>query len=146
MIGTLCMFAAMTVTTADQIEKLAWMAGDWKADISGGQFHETWLTPEGGTMQGTGRLVKDGVCQFMEFMSIEDSGQGVVLYMVLGKPSKEVKKPVPFKLTKHEGRKAVFERADDDFPKRIVYFATPTGMTCRIEDDSRHEDFVFKRR
>ena len=130
------------------VDDLKWMVGNWKAEIWGGEFHETWLEPSGGTIQGLGRHLKAGKVGFMEFMSIESTEKGLAMFMVLGKPSEGLSKPVPFYLLKMEGKSATWQRDDKgDFPKRIIYKAKPDGsMDCRIEDDTKHEEFPFKKR
>lgn len=147
MINLLAMMA-MSFVQERTINDFNWLTGSWSAEVEGGVFHETWLEPAGGTMQGCGRFLQDDKCAFMEFMSIEMTPRGWAMFMVLGQPSKKVNPPVPFYLKKLLGKSCQWERDDkNDFPKRITYTADSDGtLRCRIEDDKRHEDFVFKKR
>src|SRR5687768_681975 len=101
------------------IESLKWMAGDWICNLGKGTFEETWLLPNGGTMQGVGRHVIEGKTVFMEFLSIEpDKEGGLTMYIMLGAPSRGDKKPRPFKLTQSGNHVATFEWLENDFPSK----------------------------
>ena len=146
----LASFIMSTVPIEPNVEQLAWMAGDWTCEIWGGTFEETWSEPKGGAMQGMGRHLSDGKTTFMEFMSIEQSGETVTLYMILGAPSKGDKSPVPFKLSGYDGTRAIFERTEDEYPKRIIYSKPVSGiMLCRIEGiqngEQTSDEFEFRR-
>lgn len=144
--------AALASATGPQkakIQDLAFMSGAWTCDMWGGKFEEYWTPPAGGAMQGCGRHLSDGKTGFMEFMSIEGTADGLVMYMMLGAPSKGEKKPVPFKLTSFDGKTALFENPKNDFPSKIAYVKNGTGMSCWIEGmqngKKSKEDFKFKR-
>ncbi|MCH7903028.1 MAG: hypothetical protein IH944_00510 [Armatimonadetes bacterium] len=132
------------------VETLDWMSGSWECEIWGGRFEEHWMAPKRGTMQGVGRFEKDGKIEFMEFMSIEGSGDALTLYMILGAPSKGDKSPVAFRLSEHDSAHACFERSDDDYPKRIVYTKGDSDtMLCRIDGvqdgEPTSDEFAFRR-
>jgi hypothetical protein len=134
----------------NDIQALSWMKGSWKCEIWGGTFEEHWSDASGGTMIGMGRLNVSGKTRFMEFMSIESTGDGLTMFMVLDAPSKGDKKPVPFRLTSLSKDEAVFENPKNDFPTRIVYRRKDAnGMHCRIEGKQQgkdaQEDFNFTR-
>lgn len=132
-----------------KIENLGFMSGTWTCEIWGGTFEETWSKPAGGTMQGFGRHLADGQVGFMEFMSIETRPEGLVMYMLLEAPSKGDKKPTPFKLTSFDGKTALFENPKNDFPSKIAYIKTATGMKCWIEGmqggKKSREEFGFRK-
>jgi hypothetical protein len=128
--------ATLGAMSEPPIERLAWMSGSWACEIWGGTFEERWAPPAAGTMQGNGRLIVSGQTRFMEFMAIEESKDGLVMWMVLGRPSAGPTKPVPFKLVAHGESAATFERSDEDYPKRIVYRAGPDGtLLCTLEGE-----------
>jgi hypothetical protein len=131
-------------------EALAFMAGTWTAQIWDGTFEETWSTPLGGTMQGIGRHHVNGKVGFMEFMSIEPTPAGLLMFMVLGAPSKGACKPVPFVLCEFENGCAVFVNEENEYPTHITYeMGDGNTLKCRIEGvsngDAKGEDFAFKR-
>ncbi|MCC6685892.1 MAG: hypothetical protein IT205_02745, partial [Fimbriimonadaceae bacterium] len=74
------------------------MAGSWICEIHDGLFEEVWSPPTGGVMVGHGRLVVEGQARFMEFLSLEQKGDAVTMYIVLGGLSKGDKSPVAFRL------------------------------------------------
>lgn len=123
---------AATVT-ASNTTSLDWMAGSWRCEIWGGTFEETWSAPQGGTLQGYGRLIVDGKTSFMEFMSIEADKDGTpVMWMVLGAPSKGTKPAVPFRLTASGKLEATWENPKNDFPSKIHYRRDGTKLVCLI--------------
>ena len=147
-------FAAALATTfisteTPKLEDLAFMAGAWKCEIWGGVFEEYWTPPTSDSMQGCGRHIAGGKTGFMEFMSIENGKDGLVMHMLLGAPSKGDKKPVPFKLISFDGKTALFENPSNDFPTRIAYIKEGNGMSCYIEGvqngKKTREDFKFER-
>lgn len=125
------------------IENLRWMAGDWICNLGKGTFEETWLPPNGGTMQGVGRHVIDGKTVFMEFLSIEpDKDGGLTMYIMLGAPSRGDKKPRAFKLTQIGKNVATFEWPENEFPSMIRYTRDKGGpLFCRISGKQQGKDF-----
>lgn len=149
MISLLLPLVAATADAQPKLDDLAFMAGTWTCEIWGGTFEESWSMPKNGSMQGTGRHMANGKTEFMEFMSIEDNGESITMYMLLGKPSQEVAKPVPFKLTSFDGKTALFENPANDYPTKIAYLKEGKGMSCWIEGPvsgkTKRETFAFKR-
>ena len=132
-------------SSKENIGNLNWMAGDWICNLGKGTFEETWLPPNGGTMQGLGRHVIDGKTVFMEFLSIEpDKDGGLTMYIMLGAPSRGDKKPRAFKLTQIEKKVATFEWPENDFPSIIRYSRDKGGpLFCRISGKQQGKD-VFE--
>jgi Domain of unknown function (DUF6265) len=141
--------ATILLSGSPVIEDLRFMSGAWKCEIWGGTFEEYWTPPAGGAMQGSGRHLSGGKTSFMEFMSVEETKDGIVMFMMLGAPSKGDKKPVPFKLTSFDGTTALFENPKNDFPAKIAYVKEGKGMSCWIEGiqngKKSKEEFKFKR-
>lgn len=117
------------------------MAGSWICEIHGGLFEEVWSPPAGGVMVGHGRLVVEGQARFMEFLSLEQKGDAVTMYIVLGGLSKGDKSPVAFRLVHADSTSATFEREGEDFPTRIEYKSTPDGLPCRLSGPSNREEW-----
>lgn len=140
--------AALAHDGGVKVDDLGWMAGTWTCSVWGGTFQETWLPPSGGTLQGTGRLVRDGKVVFMEFMTIEAAENGKAKMFVLNQRLSEGSKtPEPFALVSQTSEMVKFERGGDDFPQIITYSKTKSGMFCRIEGMQKgqpaHTDFNF---
>jgi len=117
-----CMLAG-DPASAGKLAPLQWMAGAWHGSTNDGEADEMWSAPSGGSMQGLGRIVKDGRTTFFEFMTIEDDGKEVIFTAwPKGKP------PTQFRLVSIKGQEAVFENPEHDFPQRIVYTHEADGM------------------
>jgi len=132
-----------------KIEDLSFLSGTWTCKIWGGTFEESWSRPAGGSMLGYGRLMIGKDVPFMELMSIETRPEGIIMFILVDPPSKGKKEPMPFKLTSFDGKTAVFELPKNEFPSKVSYSKTPTGMKCWIEGmqggKKSREEFGFKR-
>jgi hypothetical protein len=64
-------------TTAD----MAWLAGRWTGDGLGGRVEEIWSPPDGGTMMGTFRLIRDDKVAFYEFLTLRVTDQGLSMQL-----------------------------------------------------------------
>lgn len=58
---------------------VGWIAGHWRGTAFGGTCDEIWSAPEGNSMVGLFRLVKDGKAVFYELMTIMQENQSLVL-------------------------------------------------------------------
>lgn len=56
-----------------------WLAGHWTGPAMGGTSEEVWTGPDGGSMQGMYRLVKDGKVVFYELLTLTEKNGSVVL-------------------------------------------------------------------
>lgn len=142
--------AAISQTVqSDPVRPLAFMEGKWQCEKWGGTFHEIWLAPSAGTIQGVGKHVKDSKTGFMEFMSIENGADGVTMFILIGAPSQNQVKAA-FKMTSCMGKKAVFEFPENDFPAKITYErVSDTSLKCTLEGTQNGKPmkdlFDFKR-
>jgi hypothetical protein len=129
---SLAALAAAGPAWGHSISDLAFMAGCWRGEAGpGGTMEERYSPPAGGMMLGTSQVVENGATRFYEFIRIEQVGEDVLMTPL---PSGEPKPP--FKLVLLEGKRAVFENRENDFPKRIVYHLTGEGtLVARIEGD-----------
>lgn len=113
---------------ADEIDKLAWMAGTWTQVKDGETVQETWLGPRGKMMVAV-NLTSSAKRSSFEFLRIIE-GQSGLAYLASpgGKPATE------FKLKEMAEKKVVFENLGHDFPQRILYWLEADGaMMARIE-------------
>jgi len=130
-------------TRAQDLDKLAWLAGCW--EMKGGPMviQETWTKPLAGTMLGTGRTIKGDRTVFVEFARI-DAKEGSIVYTARVDASK-----TPFKMVKLSDSEVVFENPAHDFPQRIIYRKAGEGIQARVEGmekgKAKSEDFPYKR-
>jgi hypothetical protein len=64
---------------AATIEEMAWLAGRWTGDGLGGRTEEIWSPPDGGTMVGTFRLVREDKPVFYEFLTLRVTDSGLAM-------------------------------------------------------------------
>ncbi len=123
------------------VKDLTFMTGSWTAEIWGGTFEEHWLPSSGGTMQNVGRFISGGKVTFMEFASIEMGDKGLVMWLMLGAPSKGDKKPMPFTLSSFKDKRVVFTNKENDYPTNICYAPGKAGMLiCTLEGKENGAD------
>lgn len=129
-----------TPTVAD----LSWMAGCWTITSPSRTVTEFWLPPSGGTMIGLSKtVVKDKTTEY-EFLLLRADAGGVEY---IATPSRQ--KQAIFKATKITNDTAVFENPAHDFPTRITYRNTETGLVATIDGmmngKTRAVDFKYHR-
>jgi len=140
----------MTKTVPTRIEDLNFLVGNWTAEIWDGTFEEHWLPAANGLMQGMSRHVVAEEAPFMEFASIEPSEKGLVMWMIIGRPSLGDKKPIPFHLIEFKNGRAVFYNETNLYPSKMIYWASESGtLNCRLEgkqnEKESFDDFKFHR-
>jgi len=123
-------FAILAATVAAQpVEGLSWMAGAWRETKAGVVTREVWLAPMGGAMSGATQTNRPGKPAQHEFETITTGPDGAVAYT----PIIRGVEPTPFALKPGPDGEAVFERAGDDFPKRVIYRRCGADLCARIE-------------
>jgi hypothetical protein len=105
----------------------AWLSGHWCSQSEGQLIEEYWLPPGGSLVLGVGRTVKAGKTVTFEFMRIE-TRDGATNYLAMhdGLPA------VAFRLTASGADWARFENPQHDFPKRVEYRRTSSGLHAEI--------------
>ena len=105
----------------------AWLSGHWCSQSEAQLIEEYWLPPEGNLVLGVGRTVKSGKTVTFEFMRIE-TRDGVTNYLAMhdGLPA------VAFRLTASGADWARFENPQHDFPTRVEYRRTSSGLHAEI--------------
>jgi hypothetical protein len=121
--------AAAVAGGAQDIGKLAWMAGAWRETKAGVTTREVWLAPLGGAMSGATQTNRPGKPVVHEFETITTGPDGAVAYT----PIIRNVEPTPFALKPGPDGEAVFERASDEFPKRVIYRKCGDDLCARIE-------------
>jgi len=127
-LGVAALVQSATLVADDPpARRFDWLSGHWCAEGGGQLLEEFWLPPEGNLALGIGRTIKNGVTTSHEFMRIE-TRDGVTNYVSIhdGQP------PTPFKLTASGAEWARFENPQHDFPKRVEYRRTSSGLHAEI--------------
>ena len=114
---------------ADDVARLAWMAGSWIADQDGTITRETWLPPLGGVMAGAGQTNAPGKPVSVEHARIHAEPAGATYTTIVrGQP------PTSFVLKPGlPDGEAVFENLAHDFPNRVIYRRCGDDLCARIE-------------
>jgi hypothetical protein len=125
------------------LEDLAWMAGHWAATVGDVQMEEAWTGPEGGVMLGVHRDVPAGGAAFFEYLRIEErDGEIVYIASPMGRGATE------FALALIEGRRAIFENLEHDFPQRIIYHRDGDRLSASaegvVDGESRSEKWEWQ--
>jgi hypothetical protein len=131
--------ASPTGARAQGLEPLRFMAGCWRStpDAQGRIIEERYTPPAVNLMLGTTRYLRGDTAVGYEFTRIERRGEAILLT-----PYPNGRVSVSFGLLGVENRKAIFENRSHDFPNRIIYTATPEGLTARIEgNDGRGQEW-----
>ena len=92
-------------------------------------MEELWQTPKGNSMLALHRDVKDGRTVSFEFLRIEANADGITYWASpRGRPA------TPFKMIEQSDKRVVFENAEHDFPRRIIYWlGTDGSLHAKIE-------------
>jgi hypothetical protein len=130
---------------ADDVAKLAWLAGSWIETKGGVTTREVWLAPIDGTMAGVGQTSEPGKAGFVEFGKITAEAGGATFTALLPEQP-----PVAFVLLPGPDGEAVFENKAHDFPQRVIYRRCGRDLLCaRIEGlvkgKLRHQDWRYRR-
>lgn len=139
------------------IDRVAWLHGCWQTTtapappapsertrVEGSVVEEQWMAPRGGTMIGMGRTVRDGRTTEYELVVLrEQDGRLAYEAHPSGQPSAVF-------LSREIGESSVvFENAEHDFPQRVGYRKSESGLAAWIEGtmkgQSRHIDFNYAR-
>lgn len=125
-------------------EELGWMSGRWLAQSGERWTEEHWTRPRGGVMLGTGLSGRGGEADNWEFMRIAPDAEGALTFW--GSPNGQP--AVPFRLVSLSAGEAIFENPAHDFPTRIVYRRTGSGMTATVSgpNGANPQTWRYKRR
>ena len=115
-----------------KLADVAWLAGSWRGQVSGGQIEEGWTPSAGPVMMGMFRMVNaKGQASFYEFQIIEETAEGVGLkikhFNRAMKGQEEREKYAGFKLTKATPDEATFEANEEDARVTLLYQRLPGG-------------------
>lgn len=129
--------------SAATLESMAWLAGCWANENGDAGSGEFWLPPAGGRMLGIGRVVRDGRTVEYEFLELEATVDGELIYTAT--PSRQAR--AAFKATLQDRSSVTFENAAHDFPQRITYTRVEPGrMVVRVDGDHQGKRRLFEYR
>lgn len=140
-------FAPSTTTALGDaptdISKLDFLAGTWKGNAWGGDFHAYYSTPEGGKVLSSSELYQGGKIAFFEFEKFE-----VIDGKVRLRPFPGGQPAASFMLDSLDLKKksAVFVNPENDYPKRIEYTrAAKDRLVITLSNpDGKTETFDLK--
>ena len=130
--------------TQPALQNLSWLSGCWEGRQGEALVEEHWSKPEGQTMLGFSRTLKDNKTVSYEFLQIRESSSGLE-YM----PQPQGGERVSFKLIKADNGRYTFENPTHDFPQRIIYERQGAMMMASIEGllkgKPERQEFVMRR-
>jgi hypothetical protein len=138
------MIALLLMAEAATLPMPAFLSGCWEQRAETGQWtEECWTDTRGGVMIGSGRAGKGDAVGHWEWMRIERSTDGAVTFY--GSPKGAP--AVGFKAREADGKSITFVNASHDFPQRVRYVTTDTGLDAEISlaDGSKPERWSYKR-
>ena len=143
-IASLLLAAVLYQPAKPTVADLSWLAGCWIIPSPTRTVTEFGLPPAGGTMIGVSRTVmKDKTAEY-EFLLLRSGTAGLEY---VAKPSGQAE--AIFTATKIGRGEAVFENPAHDFPTRISYRKTDSGLTATIggmmNGKPRAIDFTYQR-
>ena len=119
-------FLSAAVSADSPGESFEWLVGHWCSDADGEFIEEQWLGARGDILLGLSRTVKGGRTKSFEFMRIETREGIRFIAQPQGRP------PTEFRLTASGDGWARFENPAHDFPNRVEYRRTATGLHAEI--------------
>ena len=130
--------------TAVTLPMPAFISGCWEQRREdGGWTEECWTDARGELMIGSGRDGKGDQVRHWEWMRIERGPDGVVTFY--GSPKGAA--PVGFKATEVDGKSVTFVNAEHDYPQRVRYVVTETGLDAEVSlvDGSKPNRWSYHR-
>lgn len=105
----------------------SWMEGCWQHES--GTTRESWQRGFDGLLFGQSVTIKDGKLTFFEDIRIERVDRSLRYVVSPGGGA-----PVTFKATQQSLSSITFENPSHDFPQRIHYEVSETGIAAHISD------------
>ena len=127
--------SAARTAHAQDVEKLAWMSGNWVQKGPVEDVHENWLGPKANVMVATNLTMRHGKGASFEFLRIGVK-DGKVIYFASpgGRP------PVEFPMTQMGEASIAFENPSNAYPTRILYRRDGDALVARIEGKRQGND------
>jgi len=138
------MIALLIFAEAAAMPMPAFLSGCWEQRAEAGQWtEECWTDTRGGVMIGAGRTGKGDVVEHCDWMRIVRGADGSVTFY--GSPKGAP--AVGFKACDADGKSVTFVNAAHDYPQRVRYVATDTGLDAEVSlaDGSKAERWSYNR-
>jgi hypothetical protein len=138
------MIALLMLAEAAALPLPGFIAGCWEERSRDGRWtEECWTDARGGMMIGSGRTGQDDKLRNWEWMRIERGADGSVTFY--GSPNGAP--PVGFKASETSDRSITFINAGHDYPQRIRYVVTDTGLDAEtsLADGSKLSRWSYRR-
>jgi hypothetical protein len=136
------------------LASFSWMEGEWTmARPNGGERLETWRKVDKTLFNGKGLKITGRDTTLLEFIDLRSNGATIDYIATV--PNQNNAVPIPFTLTSHLDRTAIFENAAHDFPQRIIYRYVPRtdettdadSIYVKVESlDGQGIDYAFRRK
>ena len=113
-------FAPMQNDNKNTFKKLSGLEGTWAMPTKRGTIIiEEWKKVDDNYLQSRGMIIKGTDTIITERVALRNTEAGIFYTSTVDDQNN--KQPVPFKLSSENKNAFVFENAEHDFPKRIVY-------------------------
>lgn len=129
-------------------KKLYALEGTWKMTTKRGAICEEWKRMNDNYLQNKGYMIKGSDSVITERVALTNTKTGIFYTSTV--EDQNNKQPVAFKMTRAEGNMFVFENADHDFPKRIVYNIISADSLHAFIDDGidgskKRQNFYYRK-
>ncbi|OBX25633.1 hypothetical protein A9996_09325 [Gelidibacter algens] len=71
----------LTQKLEPKLERIKWIAGNWKGEAFGGQTEENWSEPSAGSMMATFKLIENDKVVFYEIVIIREVENSLILQL-----------------------------------------------------------------
>lgn len=122
----------------------AFLSGCWEQRTEAGRWtEECWTDTRGGLMIGSGRDGNGDKVGHWEWMRIERGADGALTFY--GSPKGAT--PIGFQATEADGNSITFVNASHDYPQRVRYVVTATGLDAEVSlaDGSKPNKWSYRR-
>ena len=152
-----CLFAAIAVLSlsafiiikddSKAFKKLYALEGTWKMTTKRGAICEEWKKIDNNYLQNKGYMIKGVDSIITERVALTNTKDGVFYTSTV--EDQNNKQAISFRMTKAEGNTFIFENAEHDFPKRIVYnLVTADSLHAYIDDGingTKRQNFYYRK-
>ncbi len=131
-----------------KIAALAWLEGHWTGNADDAQWEAVYSSPEGGEVVSASKEIRSGRVAMHELERFHAVGDDVLL---TPHPYGKARRPARLVELDEAAKKAVFEDAENDFPRRFTYQRTaPDALAITLTGELRGKAIEhvisFKRR
>lgn len=154
-IVVLCLtLACAAPVSAAHLRELAWLAGTWTGKLGDGRMEEIWTEPDQASMVGTFRAFKGTQAHFYEFMTVERSGQNLMLrlrhFNAALDAEEDQKGALKFESSSIGAHRAVFVNKATKPPETLTYTRVGNRLVVRLDavhgGKPESTTFFFQRR